>query len=88
MDSGTATLLCRIQMYQEPIPDELVIYAGHVVPLRQSDPRHTDRARHISERNAQRKQFYGKYEYVGGGGGNKKETGGRQQIFGKRNVKI
>jgi hypothetical protein len=51
-DSGTATLLCRIPMYQEPIPDEFVIYAGHVVLLRQSDPRHIDRAGQISERNS------------------------------------
>ena len=51
-------------MYQELIPDEFVIYAGHVVLLGQSVPRHIDRAGQISERNAQRKLFHGKY--VGG----------------------
>jgi hypothetical protein len=47
-------------MYQKLIPKELVIYGGHVILLRQSVPRHIDRAGQISERNAWRKQFYGK----------------------------
>jgi hypothetical protein len=62
-------------MYQEPLPDEFVIYAGHVVLLRQSDPRHIDRTGQISERKAQRKQFHGKY--VGGKIGQKPEVANR-----------
>jgi hypothetical protein len=71
-------------MYLNPTPDEFVIYAGHVVLLRQLDPRHFDRAGQISERNFIEKTVSRKICK----GKNKTESGGRQQIFGERAVKI